>query len=475
MRKRISRPPTNFTHNIGPDRSRSPTRRLSSPRRERQKRWSRMYALRRFAPMRWSRPPHERGHVRADYSQRRLLVGCVLSAALIPQIGFAQRTSSPPNSVSPETAMRRAEIQKVEESLAKIADRGAGLFFLARRYAQVGDLDKALSTLKECVRLDLGFDPGDLPQFERLRSNPEFQAMVEQVRRRYPPVHRSHVAFTISETDLFPEGLAADADWHVFYMGSVKQKIIRITDDGKVSDFANSNTYQFPELNGIKVDPKDHGLWVASADDHKSELLHFDSQGKLLEHFPPPDGGRHALNDLVLHGSNDVYVSDIWAHEVYRFDRGKRTLTPLSFHRPLLYPNGIALSNDRKFLYVADILGVIQVDLGKNQTQEVGPGKHNTLAGIDGLYWYKGSLVGVQYGNGPYRVARWRLSPDGLKVVSTDVFEYRTPLISFPTTGAILGGKFYFIANTGIANYKDGKVVNPSKLEPINIAVLALE
>jgi hypothetical protein len=37
-----------------------------------------------------------------------------------------------------------------------------------------------------------------------------------------------------------------------------------------------------------------------------------------------------------------------------------------------------------------------------------------------------------------------------------------------------MGGKFYFIANTGIANYKDGRVVDPSKLEPIHIAVLQL-
>jgi hypothetical protein len=141
----------------------------------------------------------------------------------------------------------------------------------------------------------------------------------------------------------------------------------------------------------------------------------------------------------------------------------------------LLYPNGIALSDNGKLLYVADILGAIQVDLENKQTREVDPGRHSMLAGIDGLYWYKGSLVGVQYGNGPYRVARWKLSPDGLKVASTEVFEYRAPLISFPTTGAITKGKFYFIANTGIGNYKDGKVVDPRKLEPIHIAVVQLD
>jgi hypothetical protein len=404
------------------------------------------------------------------------LLSYLLSIVATPLISFARQAPTPPNSVSPDNAMRRAEIQKVEESLPKIADRGAGLFFLARRYAQVGDFDKALSMLKECIRLDQGFDPGDLPQFESLHSNPEFQAMIEQVHHRYPPIHQARVRYTISENDLFPEGLAVDPERHVFYMGSVKQKIIRITEDGKVSDYVKPSTYRFPELNGIKVDPKDHSLWVASADEHNSELLHFDSQGKLLGHFPSPSGGgQHALNDLVLYRSDEVYVTDTLAHEVYRFDRGKNTFTALSFHRPLLYPNGITLSDNGRLLYVADILGVIQVDLTNNQTREVDPGEHSTLAGIDGLYWHKRSLVGVQYGNGPYRVAQWRLSPDGLKVTSTDVFEYRTPLISFPTTGAILEGKFYFIANTGIGNHKDGEVVDRSKLEPINIAVVALQ
>jgi hypothetical protein len=406
---------------------------------------------------------------------RRIFLGMALCAAATPLPGVAQQTRMPPNAVSTETATRHAEIQTVEGSLAKIADRGAALFFLARRYAQIGDLDKALSLLKECVSGDQGFDPSEMPQFEALRSNPEFQTLVEKIRRSYPPIHQARVAFTVSENDLFPEGLAVDPQRHVFYMGSVKQKIIRITEDGKVSDFVRPGGYRFPELNGIKVEPKDQGLWVAAADEHNSELMHFDSQGKLLDHFPPPGTGRPTLNDLVLHGSDEVYVTDTSANHVYRFDGGKRTFTPVSFHRPLLYPNGITLSDNGKLLYVADILGVIQVDLTNNQTREVDPGKHSTLAGIDGHYWYNGSLVGVQYGNGPYRVARWRLSPDALKVFSTQVFEYRTPLVSFPTTGAIIGGNFYFLANTGIANYKDGKVVDPSKLEPINVAVVPLD
>ena len=102
------------------------------------------------------------------------------------------------------------------------------------------------------------------------------------------------------------------------------------------------------------------------------------------------------------------------------------------------------------------------------------PGKGNTLAGIDGLYWYQGDLLGVQYGTGSFRVARFRLSPDGLRVTQTETLEHRTPLVDFPTTGAIAGENFYFIANTGIGNLRDDMIVDPEKLEPIYIAVVPL-
>src|SRR5262249_17844303 len=97
------------------------------------------------------------------------------------------------------------------------------------------------------------------------------------------------------------------------------------------------------------------------------------------------------------------------------------------------------------------------------------------LAGIDGMYWYKDVLLAVQYGTGSRRVARFHLSSNGLRVTSTDILEYRTPLVSFPTTGAVAGGNFYFIANTGIDNLKDNEIVDPKKLEPVHIAVVTLD
>ncbi|MGH9864895.1 MAG: hypothetical protein ACRD4H_05705, partial [Candidatus Acidiferrales bacterium] len=266
---------------------------------------------------------------------------------------------------------------------------------------------------------------------------------------------------------------------HLFYMGSMHlKKIISITDAGKVSDFVKPGVYDLMPVGGVHVDPEDRSVWAATdpGTKNRSEIVHFDAQGKLLERFPAPGPGPHDLNDLVLRDSREIYVTDTEADQVYRFDRKTHTFSTLTFPRPIFYPNGITISGDGNFLFVADMLGVLRVDLRTNEARDVLVGQHYTLAGIDGLYWYRGGLVGVQYGAGAYRVMQWHLAADGLHVVSAEILEYRTPLVKDPTTGAIVGTNFYFISNTGISNLDDNdKIIDPKKTEPIHISVVQLK
>jgi len=120
------------------------------------------------------------------------------------------------------------------------------------------------------------------------------------------------------------------------------------------------------------------------------------------------------------------------------------------------------------------MLGVLRVDLHSHAAQEVSVAGHFTLAGIDGLYWYRGGLVGLQYGAGAYRAMQWRLAADGMQVASARMLEYRTALVANPTTGAIVDGNFYFMANTGIDNLRDGHIADRAKLAPISVAVVHL-
>ncbi len=379
----------------------------------------------------------------------------------------------------------RDEIRAIEGLMAHagpsgFADRGAALYLLAEQYVRLGDRAKALALLQECMALDEGFDPTDDGNFVSLKNDAAFRQLVEQVRRRYPPVHRAHVAFTLGQKDLFPEGLAVDSTKRLFYMSNMHlKKIVKIAETGEVADFVRPDLYDLMLVLGVHVDPADHSVWCATYPGEKKrpEIVHFDEHGQLLERYTPPGTAPLALNDLALRDTREVYVTDTQGNRVYRFDRTSHRFTELKLSRRVFWPNGITISGDGEVLYIADLLGVVRLDLKTNQSEDVVPAPHDTLAGIDGLYWYNGNCVGVQYGTGANRVMRWKLSPDGRRVASSEVLERGTELVKNPTTGAILDEQFYFIADSGIDNLDSaGKIVDMTqKLEPLHIAVVTLK
>jgi sugar lactone lactonase YvrE len=370
------------------------------------------------------------------------------------------------------------EIHEVEDLLPKLPDRAAALFLLAHDYAQIGNVDKALSLLRECLSLDEGFDPEGDFAFTSLASHAEFRSLLDRVHRRYPVVQRAHVAFTLPEKDLVPEGLAASTTGGTLYMGSLnRRKIVKITQKGDIFDFVKSGQYDIRPVCGLKVDGSDESLWSNTCPDDGAgaELLHFDSAGKLMERFPAPTPSQHLFNDLVLKGRQEIYLTDSLANRAYRFDRKSRAFTELQVCRAVYYPNGIALSDDGNVLYVADAFGVLKVDLRDKSCHEVVPGPSNTVSGTDGLYWYRNSLIAVQNSLGSSRIAQFHLSNDGIHVKRKTILEYKSPLVALPTTGAIVGSKFYFMSNTQVENFKGGKILDPTKLEPIQISVVELE
>jgi DNA-binding beta-propeller fold protein YncE len=319
-----------------------------------------------------------------------------------------------------------------------------------------------------------GFDPSGDTVFAALKTAPDFQKLVDQVHKDFPPVNTSHVAFTSTDKDIFPEGLEYDGAADMLYLSSTyRPKILKVLHDGKVEDFVPAGRDKLLPVFGIRMDPTDGSIWSCSSNDDagKSELLHFDRNGVLLSRTPPSDSGQHVFNDLVVLHNGTIFLTDTTANHVYKFDPQSKTFSLQNVWRQLLLPNGIAVNDDESALYVADQLGVLRIDLKSDGSTDVDPGPRNTLAGIDGLYWHKGSLVAVQNGIGTPRVAAFRLSPDGLHVVKTTVLA--TPLSS-PTTGAIRGDDFYFILNSMGDNLNGSHILDMTRLQPVRIAVVRL-
>jgi hypothetical protein len=370
----------------------------------------------------------------------------------------------------------RKQIADVERLQANYPDRAATLFFLAAMKQHLGETLDALKLLKECIALRAGFDPSGEPAFRALKDAKEFTEMVETVHRDFPAVAHARVAFVTEEKDLVPEGLAYDGKRDVFFLSSLnRRKIVQIDRDGKVSDFVPADRDHLLPVLGIRLDPADGTVWVnCFADRGVTELVHFDAAGLLLGRYAPKDEGKHGFNDLIVRKNGDVIVTDSLSNQVLRFDRKTSTFAALALNRAILYPNGIAIDDNEDQLFVADALGVLRVDLGTGASADVNPGARKTLAGFDGLYWYKGGLVGVQNGIGSPRVAAFRLSSDGLSVKQAAILEYRSPLTVLPTTGAIRGNEFYFIANSQIDNMNNDKVLDTTRLEHVRIASVHL-
>src|SRR5207245_1121128 len=176
----------------------------------------------------------------------------------------------------------------------------------------------------------------------------------------------STLAFVTEEKDLVSEGLAYVSKQNTYYLSSLnRRKIVRFTPEGRVSDFVPPGRDKLLPVLGICPDPNDGTVWANSWSEvtGRSELLHFDARGKLLERYALEDSAKHGFNDLVLRKNDEVILTDSVSNQVYRFDRKAHTFARLPLHRPLSDPNGIALDDDARHLYIADDFGVVRMDL----------------------------------------------------------------------------------------------------------------
>jgi hypothetical protein len=419
--------------------------------------------------------------VRKSLLLRFCLVSCVLTGLLsFSSASQAQEKEKEEIKGVPaeptDAELVREQIAIVEKLKPVMPDRGALLYFLAAANQHLGETREALSLLKECLALKEGFDPSGEPAFLGLKGTKEFDQLIETVHRDFPVVAQARLEFVTDEKDLVPEGLAYDAKQNLFYLSSLnRKKIVKIDSEGRTSDFVPTERYGLLPVLGIRLDPTDGTVWADSfADAGRTELLHFDASGKLLGRYAPSDGAKHGFNDLVVRKSGEVITTDSLNNRIFRFDRKTGTFTALTIYRTLFYPNGIALADDDRSIYVADALGVVKIDLADGTSRDVDPGPRSTLAGADGLYWHNGSLIVVQNGIGAPRVATFKLSPDGNRVTRTTVLENHTQFTILPTTGAIRGNEFYFIVNSQIDNLNGAKVMDVTKLAVVRIAAVRL-
>jgi hypothetical protein len=418
-------------------------------------------------------------------AQRNLLTAfaAILCCLFIVHAKNAPTTPPQKKEIPPTTAH---EISLLQQFLALHPNDPSALYNLALDESSIGENSQALDLLEKMSRAHTGLDPkgGALRSFKEIANDPRFTALVAQIEKENPPIIRSTTSGVLYERDLAPEGIAYDPADKSFYVSSIsKHKIVRIAPDGSARDFKSSQQDGLGATLGLKVDAKRRFLWVTcdlfDGDPKESRfaLYQYDLKtGALRFKHQGLPGAEGFLNDVALTSSGDAYTTNTTTGEVLRASPDCDGLEPFLPRDAVDQANGIAVSADDKILFVAGWIGVVRADIATKQFKLLAKPFAISDAGLDGMYFYKGSLVGIQNPDlHPARVVRYVLNPQLDTITRAEVLETYNPLFEIPTTGTIVGDSLYFMANTQLDKMKPHDTMPPpSELSDIRILKLKL-
>lgn len=304
-------------------------------------------------------------------------------------------------------------------------------------------------------------------------------------------INNSSIAFTIPEKDLLPESIAYDPHEKAFYISSTRKgKVVKVSSDGTISDFITSKAHGLWMTVGMKVDAERRYLWLCSSgggnligydkeddnDGRPAGIFKFDlTTGDLIKKYTFEKAGEvHFMNDLVIARNGTVFITHMFNdHSIYRIGSNDQ-LELLLTSRDIPYPNGLALADNQRMLFVAHNNGISKVNLETKEITSLSVPEGQDIskrASIDGLYYYKWSLIGVHPGTST--VSRMPLNDAGDGIKEIKVLEQNHPMMMNPTTGVLVGDELYYIANAQFDSFnEDGSIWPMEKLyEPVILKV----
>ena len=383
------------------------------------------------------------------------------SRADIDQARTAMRTAA--------SALKEKNLGLYRESLQKVValrpDYPGGIYALAQAYAREGNAQNALEQLELLARMSIEFGPAEDSVFTGIASSDRFRAVLEREKQNLKPINRATPSDSFKLELFHPDGVTYDAQQRRFCLGSVRlRKVSCKNSDGTIVDYG-SNAGLWSVL-GVAAAPNGH-IWLATTAlpetpgftkelTGKTALVEIDpvSNTVLNRVAPPNDSLTHSFGDIAVAPDGSIIVSD-GGGTIYRFRAGK--FEPLGAPGSWVSPQGITFSADGKHLFIADYSrGVFRVDPATGVATQLSAPPGTTLLGIDGLSFHNGALIGIQNGIRPYRVVRLPLDATASRIKAVEVLESNHPLFDEPTTGVVIGDRYFFIANSHWPSFAEG-------------------
>ncbi|MEW5797792.1 MAG: hypothetical protein AB1728_02190 [Bacteroidota bacterium] len=356
-------------------------------------------------------------------------------------------------------------------------------FNLARAYAMNGKKTKCIEILDDLSVIGFDFKIENDNGFAKVWNHSLVKEITARAKKN-SSVLASTMAFTIPEKDLSAEGIAYDPRRNVFYLSSFnKRKIVAVLPDGSTFDFVADRNDSLLAPIGLRVDPARNQLWVLNIRQsgnpniaEKAIVQQYDlGKKQVIQIYMPEDTLQHVFIDLTVVANGDVYITDSRGGSIYKIDAKNRTMR-LWYQSNMILPSGITVSSDQQFLFVSHLLGINRISLTDMREDIVSMKAKTTLTGIDGLCFYNGCLIALQNDAGPQsRVMKFQLNGKYDTVTKAAILESDHPYHNVPATGVLVGGDFYYIANSQQQSLRpDGKMSAGDVHNPTYILKLPL-
>lgn len=321
---------------------------------------------------------------------------------------------------------------------------------------------------------------GYLPTQATIRLLSPYLSPTERTRmiRRFAavgrPLVRSDAYETVPPRYRLIEGVARDQVTGRLFVASVVDRALLMYERGIWNAVPGLSA---GSLFGMAIDTRRRLLWLASGS---------------VEQTPHPETAFHGLisvnldtlrvvsriatpgspGDVTVAPDGTVYASDATGGAVFRVRRGAASiLVPPGRFRS---PQGLVVSNDAQHIYVADYAyGIGIVDLASGRVRRLEARGAVMLDGVDGMVGDCGSLIVIQNGINPHRIARLRLNPAGTEVRRVEVLERANPTWGEPTLGTISGRTLLYIADGQWERFAaQGRATHADRPTPIRAVAL---
>ena len=406
----------------------------------------------------------------------RQAVIAIFVAALVASSCRTSRAADDPK------AAARASLERIAAVRKERPDDGLLVFYQAFAHLSLGERDAALDLLRSLKGRKLGIIPVREMGFEAVWEDADFQAIRRELADEESKTDAAPIAFRLKDPKLIPEGIAFDEKGERFFVGSIAQRKIIVTDaKGEARDFSQPAD-KLDAVLGLAVDAERGHLYAVSTNgfldeakpERRNAIVRYElKSGRLVDRFEAPDALQ--LNDLAIAPDGTLYVTDSIGGNAFRKEPDEKTLTRLGAAGTLRGANGIALSADGA-LYVAISTGIARLNLETGEPTRLPQPDTVVTGGIDGLSWHEGDLLGIQNVTNPGRVVRIALAENGTRIGGLTVLQsHHHPDFDEPTTGTVAKGALHVVGNSHVKRYQpDGTLKDGESLRGTAIVAVPL-